>query len=158
MQAESKYFLVVNNNRFNDYVIPLHYYLIEDSPNKECLIEPKFKLSKSNCLQVIQQENSYNTREFLENYFKSNPPIKFENQTNSNVHIGLESIELERLLLNFLSDTKTVNKRIPVNIKKRSKNIDELREENKGFLNNSDLWVIDTDENDCVILELAPEQ
>jgi hypothetical protein len=132
------------------------------------------KLSLKNCQSI---ERGYDLDELAE-LECSNPTLSWENdyaieKFKAGFKIALELIDDKKFTedsmslayvlgvkgdivrFNKLLDSRLEKTEWDVEIKMRSKTIDELRESGEGFLNNKNLHVVELDEHGCLILKKA---
>lgn len=116
-------------------------------------------ISFNNCISIVlEKATKFDSKKFLNDFFKRNPPIKFEKQHSDEVLIGLTMDELQKLIVSFLFSNK-LNQFIEVDVKLKYRNLNTreikpLREKKGGQLSNEDITTLDFDQNDCVILEI----
>lgn len=129
----------INNDYFKLYVNESTWATTIESPYR--------RMSVENCRNLFDDVKSDFTIEDIKKAYiqggydsngiarKMNPDIKSYNSAEEYIESILSKNSVE------------------VKVKMRSKNIDELRQANEGFLNNQNLWIPELDNNGNVILE-----
>jgi len=129
----------INNDCFKLYVNEATWATTIESPYR--------RMSVENCRNLFDDVKSDFTIEdikkaYIQGGFDSNGIARKMNPDIKSYNSAEEYIE------SILSKNS-----VEVKVKMRSKNIDELRQSNEGFLNNQNLWIPELDNNGNVILE-----